>query len=192
MMINLILSSLYFILPAYIANTSPILLKGLPFGRPINAKLFGENKTWRGFYTGYLGALITLFLQYYLQKSGLLPSGGVIAHSSILTATSENGYLTPLLDYENINLFLYAFAFGLGALTGDLIKSFFKRRLKITSGQPWIPFDQLDFVAGALIFLAPLYLPSWPVILTILIFTPLLHFLSNSIAYHLKLKKVWW
>lgn len=191
-MSNLILSSLYFILPAYIANTFPVLLQWLPLGQPIGKKLFGENKTWRGFYTAYLGALATLFLQFYLQKSGVFPSVSAISNSSILTASTENGYITPLLDYENINLFLYAFAFGIGALTGDLIKSFFKRRLKIASGQPWIPFDQLDLVIGALIFLAPFYIPTWPVIITLIILTPILHLLANFTAYHLKLKKVWW
>jgi len=172
-MINLIFSSLYFILPAYIANTFPVLFKWLPLGAPINKQLLGENKTWRGFYTGYFGALIVLFIQFYLQKSG-----------TILAAT--------LLNYENINLFLYAFLFGIGALTGDLIKSFFKRRLKIAPGQPWIPFDQLDLVIGSLIFLAPFYVPAWQVILTVLICTPLLHLGANWIAYKTKLKKVWW
>lgn len=191
-MLNIILSSLYFILPAYFANTCPVLLQWLPFGQPINKKLFGANKTWRGFYTAYFGALAILFLQFYLQKSGVFPSVSTILDSSILTAASENGYITPLLDYENINLFLYAFAFGIGALTGDLIKSFFKRRLSIKPGQPWVPFDQLDLVIGALIFISPFYLPSWIVILTILIVTPLLHLLANFVAYSLKLKKVWW
>ncbi len=181
-MLNLILSSLYFILPAYIANTFPVLLKGLPFGQPISKKLFGEHKTWRGFYTGYLGALITLLGQFYLQKLGILPSGSAIYNSSI----------TPLLDYENINIFIYAFCFGIGALTGDLIKSFFKRLRNVSPGQAWVPFDQLDFVVGALVFLSPLYVPTWTVILTILIITPLLHISANFIAYHLKLKKVWW
>ncbi|MBP9770783.1 CDP-archaeol synthase [Candidatus Gracilibacteria bacterium] len=191
-MLNLILSSLYFILPAYVANTFPILLKWLPLGQPINKKIFGEHKTWRGFYTGYIGALAVLLLQLYLQKSGVIPSGSTIYSSSILSAASENDYITPLLDYENINIFIYAFCFGIGAITGDLIKSFFKRRLSIKPGQPWIPFDQLDLVIGALLFIAPLYLPSWAVILTILILTPILHLLANFIAFHLKLKKVWW
>lgn len=191
-MLNLILSSLYFILPAYVANTFPVLLKALPLGQPISKKLFGEHKTWRGFYTGYLGALITLLGQFYLQKLGILPSGSTIYNSSIIAAATENGYITPLLDYEHINIFLYAFVFGIGALTGDLIKSFFKRLRKVSPGQAWVPFDQLDFVIGALIFLSPLYIPTWAVILTILMMTPLLHLSANFIAFHLKLKKVWW
>jgi CDP-2,3-bis-(O-geranylgeranyl)-sn-glycerol synthase len=45
--------------------------------------------------------------------------------------------------------------FGLGAMADDSAKSFFKRRLGIPPGSPRIPFDQLDFVLRALIFVAP-------------------------------------
>lgn len=48
---------------------------------------------------------------------------------------------------------------GLSALLGDAAFSFLKRRLGISPGAPWIPFDQIDFVVGALIatwFFVPL------------------------------------
>src|SRR4051812_27852644 len=44
---------------------------------------------------------------------------------------------------------------GLGALSGDLVKSFAKRRRGILPGQAWIPFDQIDWLLGALAFAAP-------------------------------------
>lgn len=175
-MIQEIFIALYFLLPAYIANTFPILigqLLKLPGGRPINAKLFGENKTWRGFYTAYFGALFTLIAQFYLQN---YPSIEKIS----------------LLNYQEISLPFYAFLFGIGAMTGDLLKSFFKRRMNIKPGQPWFPFDQLDLVIGSLIFLAPFYLLSCKYIFILVLFTPLLHFLTNLTAYFLKIKKVWW
>jgi CDP-2,3-bis-(O-geranylgeranyl)-sn-glycerol synthase len=43
------------------------------------------------------------------------------------------------------------FLLGLGAMAGDAAKSFFKRRLGIAPGHPWIPFDQIDFQIGALL-----------------------------------------
>ncbi len=173
-MLSLIISSIYLILPSYFANMCPVLFKWVPFGgKPISVKLFGSHKTWRGFYTGYLGALLILYLQFYLQKQGIIKS-------------------FTFLDYQNINIFLYAFAFGIGAIVGDTLKSFIKRRIGIGPGQPWIPFDQLDFVVFALIFLAPFYIPPLENILAILIITPFLHFLMNFTAYLLKLKKVWW
>lgn len=172
---NLLLQSLYFILPAYVGNMFPLLagkLK-LPFGTPIHKKTFGMHKTYRGFYAGYSGALICLFLQKYIQQKGYLPS-------------------LPLLDYENINLFLYAFLFGVGALTGDLIKSFFKRKIGKKDGDCWFPFDQIDLIIGSSIFLLPFYVIQLEIFLTIMIVTPLLHFLVNVSAYYLGLKKVWW
>ena len=137
-MLELIISSLYFILPAYAANMAPVLAAKvkLPFAVSINKKHLGKNKTWRGMYAGYLMALLILFIQYYLQNTG--------------TFEQYN-----LLNYEQINLFLYAFLFGIGALTGDFIKSFFKRKISKKPGASWFPFDQLDFIAGSLIFLLP-------------------------------------
>lgn len=184
-MLNLIIGSIYFILPAYIANMFPVIFCKLklpeffhfiPFSKPINKELFGDHKTWRGFYAGYLGALLGLYLQFLAQKNGL---------------TTAANFPATLLNYENISIFFYAFLFGIGALTGDLIKSFFKRRFNIKPGKPWFPFDQLDFVIGALLFISPFYLPLWQNILTILLITPILHFLANLTGYLLKLKKVW-
>ncbi len=148
----------------------PVVAAALPLGaQPINSKLFGPNKTWRGFLAGYLGAFLVLFIQTKIS----------LPHPT-------------LLNYATINPFLYAIPFGLGALAGDLLKSFFKRKVGIKSGGPWPPFDQLDFIIGALISLSPIFTPPLPNILTVLILTPLLHLLTNLLAYSLGLKKVWW
>lgn len=51
---------------------------------------------------------------------------------------------------------------GFGAIAGDAIKSFFKRRLRVAPGSLWIPFDQIDFVIGATlagIFFIPISIP---------------------------------
>ena len=97
-------------LPAYVANMCPVIFAKIPIlDIPIHEKLFGANKTYRGFISAYIGALAILFLQQYLANSDLLTQ-------------------YALLDYSQINIFLLAFLFGIGALTGDAIKSFFKRR----------------------------------------------------------------
>ena len=174
-MIDTIISALYFFLPAYFANMCPVIagkLK-LPLGRPISDRFFGSHKTWRGFYAGYLGALAVLALQLFIQSRQLL------------------GTYT-LLNYQGINIFDYAFLFGIGAIIGDSLKSFFKRRLGIKPGAPWFPFDQLDFVVVALLFLWPFFALPWPHILVLLIATPILHLFVNILAYKLGLKKVWW
>lgn len=174
-MFETIISAIYFFFPAYFANMCPVIagkLK-LPLGHPISERFLGSHKTWRGFYSGYLGALAILALQLFLQRQQLLSP-------------------YALLNYENINLFGYAFLFGIGAVTGDALKSFFKRRIGIKPGAPWFPFDQLDFVIVALLFLWPFFTLPWPQILILLIATPILHLLVNILAYKLGLKKVWW
>lgn len=176
-MIILIIQALYFFLPAYCANMAPVVAHKLrlPFGQPISLKYFGEHKTWRGFIVGFLAALVIL----YIQKLFL------IQNSIIATDIS-------ILDYKNISMFLYALAFGLGALIGDLVKSFFKRRLNKKPGTPWIPFDQIDFVVGAIIFLYPLYQIDIKILLILLVITPILHLLTNIFGYQLGLKRAWY
>ncbi len=200
-MLHTILTALYFFLPAFVANMFPVILGALkfPFGQPISERLFGSHKTWRGFYAGYLGALIVLAVQRHLAILEFLPG-----EDFALTAdfSAANGLLQPLLDYAHLNIFIYAIPFGLGAIAGDAIKSFFKRRLNRKPGSAFFPFDQLDFVIGALISLLPFYLLDSQsfhaspfglgTLLTLLILTPLLHLLTNVTAYALGLKKVWW
>jgi CDP-2,3-bis-(O-geranylgeranyl)-sn-glycerol synthase len=87
---------------------------------------------------------------------------------------------------------LFGFLAGFGAIFGDLLKSFFKRRVGIRSGGAWPVFDQLDFIIG---FFAFTYLIVWPmpeVVITIMLITLILHPLTNIVSYLLGFKKVWW
>lgn len=153
---QIILESISFILPAYIANMMPVVFRWVPFaGQPISKKLFGEHKTYRGFIFGILGAIATMYFQ---KRADAIFIGAL---------------------------------FGIGALGGDLVKSYFKRRIGIPEGSPWIPFDQLDFALGALIAISPWLTPS-PLHFIILLITPILHFTTNVLGYFLGLKKVWW
>lgn len=174
-MFVIVISAIYFILPAYIANMFPVFFGklNLPGGIPISEHWLGAHKTWRGFYGAYLGALLALCLQRVLYVKGVWAN-------------------LPLLNYEEINIWLFAFLFGVGALTGDAVKSFFKRRLNKKPGSPWFPFDQIDLVLGAILFVYPFYQLPVVYISILLIITPLLHFIANVIGYLLKLKEVWW
>jgi CDP-2,3-bis-(O-geranylgeranyl)-sn-glycerol synthase len=89
--------------------------------------------------------------------------------------------------------FLGNFQLGLavsaGALLGDILESFIKRRVGIKSGQTWWVFDQTDYVIGGIIvgsFVQPIALKPAIILLIIL---PLLHPLVNYIGYKLKVKK---
>ena len=171
-MIELVLTTIYFFLPAYIANMGPVLFKWLPIAnKPISTKLFGAHKTYRGFLAGYIAAAITLFLQ---------------------SQFSTPYDFLPYATFTAQTILVLAIPFGLGALLGDLLKSFFKRRLKIAPGRPFFPFDQLDFilVSGLSLYLT-IGLP-YPIFLTALLVTPVLHLLANVTAYFLGWKEVWW
>ena len=92
-----------------------------------------------------------------------------------------------------------------GALFGDIIESFFKRRMGRNRGEDWIPFDQLDFILGVLFFsflingllsITGLMSYNWFIdtftiwhILVLLILTPFFHLLGNFIAKKAKNRK---
>jgi CDP-2,3-bis-(O-geranylgeranyl)-sn-glycerol synthase len=81
---------------------------------------------------------------------------------------------------------------GLGALLGDAIGSFIKRRIGIERGRPAPLLDQLDFVIGALLLSSLVYFESFSMIIVILIITPILHLLSNIFGYLVGFKEVWY
>ena len=60
--IYLILQAPWFMLPAYFANMAPVFCKGTlsSLAKPINSKLFGEHKTWRGIIVAVFFAIIIL------------------------------------------------------------------------------------------------------------------------------------
>ncbi len=40
-------------------------------------------------------------------------------------------------------------------MTGDAVKSFFKRRAGVPPGGRWIPADEIDFIIGAMLLGSP-------------------------------------
>jgi len=84
---------------------------------------------------------------------------------------------------------LLGFLLGFGALFGDVVESFFKRQFNVKPGKPFIPFDQIDFLVGAWLFLLFVYVPSWQVIVILLVMGILLHLLSNIIGYLIGVNK---
>lgn len=183
-MLTTILESIYFLLPAAIATLVPQMVAHWhiwePLNIPIDAKklignkrIFGANKTVRGYVTGITGALFAGALQhfFYLTRAGKSIS---------------------IFSYQNIGrVFMLSFLLGFGALAGDSIKSFFKRRLDIAEGESWFFFDQVDFVIGAILcsfFLTILDLNHylWMVVSYVVI-----HLLTTSIGHLLGVKKSW-
>ena len=160
-----------FFIPAGIGNMVPVFAAKLPVIRKYDApidggkswrgiRLLGDHKTWRGLCTGIAGGALTAAALHW----------------------------TGLFDPNIVMTIVIGAALGAGALVGDSIKSFFKRRIGVASGKTWFPFDQIDYIVGGLVFVAPFVRFSVEQMLTILLSYFLLHLLSTTIGYHLRLK----
>jgi len=175
----LILQCVYFILPAYFSNMAPVLVKKIDFlkipidfGHKLNGKpLFGKSKTFRGLIFGIIFAIVITFIQFLLYEFGI-------------------GKTISLVDYSN--WLILGFLMGLGALLGDLIESFFKRRLNLEPGKPFIPFDQVDFILGALLLTYPIASLSISKIIIIISISFVLHIVVNHSAFYLKIRNEKW
>ena len=85
---------------------------------------------------------------------------------------------------------LLAFLLSSGAILGDLIKSFVKRRLGHKDGEKFFPWDQIDFLIGATLLVSLVSAPRFEFIIIIFILTPLFHLATNYGAYKIGIKKV--
>jgi CDP-2,3-bis-(O-geranylgeranyl)-sn-glycerol synthase len=175
--IGFIIKASWLMLPAYIANPTAVVFGG---GTPIDLgkkwkdgrRIFGDGKTFRGLIGGTVCGILIGLIQMQVTSLTFL---GIFTLLSIITLS-------------------------FGALLGDITKSFFKRRLGFERGAKFPLVDQLDFVAGAWI-LTYAFDPAWfsknflayPwIMVTVILFTPLLHRLTNIIGYYAKLKKEPW
>ncbi|MEE8131902.1 MAG: CDP-archaeol synthase, partial [Candidatus Paceibacterota bacterium] len=97
-----------------------------------------------------------------------------------------------IVDYQNINFVVLGFLFGFGALFGDLVKSFFKRRINKESSESWKIIDQLDYVIGSLIFVSLIFTPTVLDIFVILIISLVLTIIVNQIGWIMGFRKERW
>lgn len=81
---------------------------------------------------------------------------------------------------------------GTGALGGDLIESFIKRKMGLAPGKALPFFDGVDYMVGAILLGLFLHIPDWKSVIFLLLIGPLLSLLANVIAYFLGLKNVWY
>lgn len=168
------------LLPAYFSNMAPIVFRRsfsfldipVDLGTKIGQnRLFGERKTIRGFMVGVVCAILVSFLQ------------------SILYANFTFFREFSLIDFEKNNFVSVGFLLGFGALFGDLVESFIKRRLGKKPSEPWEVFDQLDYIAGALIFIYPVYKINLSEAFVAFFLSFFLTIIVNHIGYALKMRK---
>ena len=178
---NSILLALWFFLPAGLAHATPVLAKRISFLKKLDypidfyktykgIRIFGDHKTMRGLITGIIVAILTAGIQQIIFNNS----------QELRTALD--------FDFSSINFFVYGFLAGFGALIGDAIKSFFKRRANIKPGSTWFPFDQIDYIIGGIVFLIPLIrLDFFEYLVTFIVWFAM-HLISTYIGYLLKLK----
>jgi CDP-2,3-bis-(O-geranylgeranyl)-sn-glycerol synthase len=168
-------------IPAFGANMIPVVAARwnfLPFlDMPIDGKktfrgqrIFGAHKTWRGLVIG------SIF-------------GGFLGFLQML---AENFSLILFDQLEGFEWIMFGFLAGFGALVGDAVKSFFKRQVGIGSGRPFLPFDQIDYILGFLLFTLPLISWSLPQAGVLLLFALVLNPLINFLGYVMGIKKTFW
>lgn len=192
---TIIVQAFWIVIPIYVANASAVIVGGgtpIDFGKTTRdgRRILGDGKTWRGLFTGtFLG----------------MTAGFGLAVAASYLATSEYSYL-ELTTFEGFPLMIVIlFSLCFGALLGDVVESFFKRRIGKDRGQDWIPFDQLDFILGALcfsllvselLFLLQLTNDQWFFrslsfwhIIILLVVTPFIHITANVLFRKIKQKQ---
>ena len=184
---TIILQALWIIIPAYVANASAVLVGG---GTPIDfgknwrdgKRILGDGKTWRGLLSGTFIGMTAGF-------------GLVVAASYINSSEYHFLHITNFEGFPFMIPIIFSICFG--ALLGDIIESFFKRRIGKNRGDDWIPFDQVDFILGVLFFsfitsillqLSGIMSTNWFIenlfpwhIIVLLLVTPFFHLTANYV-----------
>jgi CDP-2,3-bis-(O-geranylgeranyl)-sn-glycerol synthase len=175
-----IVRALYFFIPAYLANITPVLVRGHfeALAAPIDGgrswrgiRILGDHKTWRGLICGVAAATATFALQRALYDAG-------VGHGLTSVDCGTHVILPGVL-------------MGLGTGVGDAVKSFFKRRVGIVPGATWLGFDQVDFLFGAYVFVAPMCAPPLAAAALCLPVVFLGSIATTVIGYALGLKESW-
>jgi CDP-2,3-bis-(O-geranylgeranyl)-sn-glycerol synthase len=133
---------------------------------PISERWLGAHKTAVGATAGVLMALLIAFIQ------------------------SRIGWNGAVVDYSRWPVI--GLALGVGAVGGDLLKSFLKRRRRIPPGARWIPADQLDFVIGAIALIAPFAHLTWSDVVAVLLVSFVADIAVNQVAFRLQIRETPW
>jgi CDP-2,3-bis-(O-geranylgeranyl)-sn-glycerol synthase len=180
---------LWVLLPALIANATATIPRGrgppMDFGRTWardGRRVLGSSKTWSGFWFGTLFAMPFGLLEAWL----------------ILLAPPDLA-IVPKFGPTVLAAVPVVFLLAAGAMTGDALGSFVKRRLGRDSGARTLLLDQLPFVLVPIGLGVVLYpsifvttFDSLEAIGWLLLYTLGLHAAFNYVGYWVGLKKVPW
>ncbi|MFC7098009.1 CDP-2,3-bis-(O-geranylgeranyl)-sn-glycerol synthase [Halobaculum marinum] len=182
-LVGLVAGALWAMLPAYVPNNAAVLAGG---GAPIDGgrtwggrRILGDGKTWRGTAAGTLAGVA---LAVALNAVNALVADTVGLAAGVLP-------VFPLTA---------ALGLALGAMLGDIGASFLKRRTGRERGASFPGLDQLDFVVGALL-LSLVLATDWTLatftparLAVVFVATPVLHVVTNVIAYLIGAKNEPW
>ena len=180
------LTGLWLFLPAMLPNSAAVLFGGgtpVDFGKSWKGKrILGDGKTWKGLIGG-VGSGIAL---------------GIVQMGTASYFGDANLWGFGTFDSGIVIIVTLA----IGALLGDMMGSFIKRRLDFERGSNVPILDQYDFLIGALLlvgianftWLYNQYFQGWQLLalIFILAITPVLHRVVNIIGYRLGQKEVPW
>ena len=172
--------AIWITLPAYAANgLVPLVglserLHPIDGGRSWKGKrVLGDGKSWEGL---ILGGVI----------------GMIIGTVEMLAFPFLPWEASPvMLDIVPMSPLL-GLLIGLGAMVGDAVASFFKRRMGLKRGMSAPILDQDDFVVGALAFTSLAVFVEFGWVVLLLILTPVFHYFASYIGYKAKVKKTPW
>lgn len=172
-----IILGFWIIIPAYAANGFAPLARGkrrIDFGKKFGGKeILGAGKTWEGLALALIIGTLFGGLEIYLY-----PQLNLMA--------LESGF-----SLQNITP-LSVFFVSLGAMLGDMIGSFFKRRIGMERGRSAPLLDQLDFLVGAFLFASFFVTISLTSVIIFVVITPFVHYTASFIGYKLGVKEVPW
>jgi hypothetical protein len=146
------------------------LRKPVDAGRTFRGRrLFGDNKTWRGFVVAVGGCILAVVLERELPIPRWL----------------------CVVDYSSVEPVSFGAAMGLGAMLGELPNSFVKRQIGIPPGGTargvrrvvFYLWDQLDLLSGAWPVLSIWVKPSVVLVVASVVLVLVLHPLVAWIGF---------
>lgn len=91
-----------------------------------------------------------------------------------------------MIEYFGVT---FGFVTGFSSLCSDAVKSFFKRRIGLSEGTAWFPFDQIDWILGFLFALSFYINMTIYLVIFYLLIGVLIHIFSKIIGYVLKINE---
>ncbi|MBI2584033.1 MAG: CDP-2,3-bis-(O-geranylgeranyl)-sn-glycerol synthase [Candidatus Aenigmarchaeota archaeon] len=167
----------FILFPAYAANAVPVLVGGkrpLDFGKGLGKnRILGDGKTIEGTALGIAAGFLVGALEYYVMPA-------------LQGYAAQYNVLLPQITLP------LALAIAAGTMCGDILGSFFKRRMGIERGGKEPLLDRLGFIIFAMIFAYPFIQITPAMAVYMIAITYVIHRAANFVAYNAKLKTVPW